>query len=558
MIRVKKIIKSMTFNRFNTGLFIFLLSIGLIASELNEETQAHLREAEIALENLDYKMVIQKYIDATRSSNDLEIIKQAAWLSERYKFNKEALLLGHRWVKLDKKNNAALLFLINRQIDANLILAAKKNLKYLLLMHEGSSDEVLLEVLPFLSDRNKDGLQKLIYYFTKIHNKSSHVRYAYSSVLLKNGDIVQASKEARIAMDLNPHWEKPQLLFARTLLLSGQNREAIEYIAKIIGDQLNPSSEARLELALAYMSSDRLGDALGQVSQILLETHSNEALRLMAIINFRLGNYDSAWFDLNELYAKDLYRMDAMFYMARISEVRSNFDEALSYYSSVTSGVNAVYSQKRVVTLLVSMNKINQARNHLKSFGQKYPEYMNEMLLAEANLNQELGKNQQALDLFDKLISYYPDNQFYYLRRAGLLLDLERISEALSLYSNLSKKFPKDATVLNAYGYTLTNYSKDYKRASRLIKRAIKLEPNNPAIMDSYGWVLYRLGKYENALDALLKAYELYKDPEIAAHIIEVLWRVDRNDEAKEFLSEAESLFSDSIYIENIRDNLLK
>ncbi|HJL92335.1 MAG TPA: tetratricopeptide repeat protein, partial [Woeseiaceae bacterium] len=361
----------MTFNRFNVGLFSLMLSIGLIASELNDETQAHLREVEIALENLDYKMVIQKYIDATKASNDLEIIKQAAWLSEKYKFNKEALSLGHHWVELDKKNNAALLFLINRQIDSDLILAAKRNLKDLLLMHEGSSDEVLLGVLPLLSDRNKDGLQKLIYYFTKIYNKSSYVRYAYSSVLLKNSDITQAIKEVRIAMDLNPGWEKPKLLFARTLLLSGQNQEAIEYIARIIGDQLNPSSEARLELALAYMSSERLEDALGQVSQILLETRSNEALRLMAIINFRLGHYDSAWFDLNELHAKDLYRMDAMFYMARISEVRSNFNEALSYYSSVTSGVNAVYSQKRVVTLLVSMNKIDEAKNHLREFGQK-------------------------------------------------------------------------------------------------------------------------------------------------------------------------------------------
>jgi len=137
------------------------------------------------------------------------------------------------------------------------------------------------------------------------------------------------------------------------------------------------------------------------------------------------------------------------------------------------------------------------------------------------------------------------------------LLDLDRISEALSLYSSLAKKFPKDATVLNAFGYTLTNYSKDYKRASRLIKRAIRLEPDNPAIIDSFGWVLYRMGKYENALDALFRAYELFKDPEIAAHIVEVLWKIDRNDEAKEILTEAESLFSDSIYIENMRDKLL-
>ena len=94
--------------------------------------------------------------------------------------------------------------------------------------------------------------------------------------------------------------------------------------------------------------------------------------------------------------------------------------------------------------------------------------------------------------------------------------------------------------------------------AEKLIKKAIKLDPENPAIIDSYGWVLFRLGKYDSALKELVKAYDLYKDPEIAAHIIEVLLVLDRKEEAKIRLSEAQNLFINNKYLEDVSESFLE
>ena len=539
---------------------IFLLTVSMTPlAEPNNDTEAHLRSAEFALNSFDYDQVVESYINAFNSSNEIETLKQAAWLSKNYGFKSKSILLAKIWLKNEPDNDAALLFLINRQLDLDLIIAEKKNLKLLISRNEGESDEILYSIYPYLSDENVENLEVLISSFTKIYKKSALVKYLYSSVLLENGKVGEAIRQAELSSKLSPIWEKPKLLLARALLLSGKNEEAVSYLAHMIGDQINPSSDSRLELALAYMSSDRLDDALGQVSQILLERNSEySALRLMAIINFRLEHYDSASKDFNELLEKDMFRMDSLFYLARISEQKSNFSDALKYYSMVTSGVNTVYSQRKVVSLLLSMNQVSEAKNHLKDFGQKHPKYMNEMLQIESNLYSELDEYEEALVLSEKLVLYYPKNTGYQLKRANLLLELDRKNEALEAYSTIVKNSPRDPNALNAYGYVLTNYSNNYKKAYKLIKKAIKLDPDNPAIIDSYGWILYRMGKYEEAEEELNRAYQLYKDPEIAFHLIKVLLKTNKKERAKNIFTEARVLFMDNKYLIDINEDVFK
>ena len=556
---LKNVTISVVCKRFIYSVIFFLTVSMTSLAEPNNDTEAHLRSAEFALNSFDYDQVVESYINAFNSSNDIETLKQAAWLSKNYGFKSKSISLAKIWLEIEPDNDAALLFLINRQLESDLIIAAKKNLKLLISRNEGESDEILYSIYPYLSDENVENLEVLISSFTKIYKKSALVKYLYSSVLLENGKAGEAIRQAELSSKLSPIWEKPKLLLARALLLSGKNEEAVSYLAHMIGDQINPSSDSRLELALAYMSSDRLDDALGQVSQILLERNSEySALRLMAIINFRLEHYDSASKDFNELLEKDMFRMDSLFYLARISEQKSNFSDALKYYSMVTSGVNTVYSQRKVVSLLLSMNQISEAKNHLKDFGQKHPKYMNEMLQIESNLYSELDEYEEALVLSEKLVLYYPKNTGFQLKRANLLLELDRKNEALEAYSAIVKNSPKDPNALNAYGYVLTNYSNNYKKAYKLIKKAIKLDPDNPAIIDSYGWILYRMGKYEEAEEELNRAYQLYKDPEIAFHLIKVLLKTNKKERAKNLFTEARVLFMNNKYLIDINEDVFK
>ena len=537
----------------------FLLPQITGSTELNKTAKAHLKLAEIALENSNFDEVIKRYKDAVDSSSNIEILKEAAWLSKNYGFLDQSLQFAKIWVDREPDNDTALLFLVNRQLESGLILAAKKNLKEIIIKTEENPEEVLFSIYSYLSDAKPENLEKLIYSFTRIYPKSAYIRYIYAASLLENNNVEEALIQSELAIQLEPSWEKSSLLYARALLLADRTDEAINFLAYFIGDQLNPSKESRLELALAYMSSDRLEDALGQVSQILLERSAEyEAIRLMAIINFRLGDLNSARQDFDELLAQNVFRMDAVFYLARINEQESNIAEAIKLYSQVTSGVNAIYSQNKVVQLLLSMNKVDEAKNHLKNFGKTHPKYMQRAMMLEMSLHQQLGEYESVLTLSEKLLSYNPRNNSVASIRANILLELDQVSEAIDAFALLAKNSPRDPLILNAYGYVLTNHSNDFKKAEKLIKKAIKLDPENPAIIDSYGWVLFRLGEYDSALKELVKAYDLYKDPEIAAHIIEVLLVLDRKKEAKIRLTEAQNLFINNKYLENVSERFFE
>ena len=537
----------------------FLLPQITGSTELNKTAKAHLKLAEIALENSNFDEVIKRYKDAVDSSSNVEILKEAAWLSKNYGFLDQSLQFAEIWVDREPDNDTALLFLVNRQLESGLILAAKKNLKEIIIKTEENPEEVLFSIYSYLSDAKPENLEKLIYSFTRIYPKSAYIRYIYAASLLENKNVEEALIQSELAIQLEPRWEKSSLLYARALLLADRTDEAINFLAYLIGDQLNPSKESRLELALAYMSSDRLEDALGQVSQILLERSAEyEAIRLMAIINFRLGDLNSARQDFDELLAQNFFRMDAVFYLARINEQESNIAEAIKLYSQVTSGVNAIYSQNKVVQLLLSKNMVDEAKNHLKNFGKTHPKYMQRAMMLEMSLHQQLGEYESVLTLSEKLLSYNPRNNSVASIRANILLELDQVSEAIDAYALLAKNSPRDPLILNAYGYVLTNHSNDFKKAEKLIKKAIKLDPENPAIIDSYGWVLFRLGEYDSALKELVKAYDLYKDPEIAAHIIEVLLVLDRKKEAKIRLTEAQNLFINNKYLENVSERFFE
>jgi tetratricopeptide (TPR) repeat protein len=142
------------------------------------------------------------------------------------------------------------------------------------------------------------------------------------------------------------------------------------------------------------------------------------------------------------------------------------------------------------------------------------------------------------------------------LGKAELLLRMGRLDDAVDLYRKAVDRWPDSSMSLNALGYTLADRTDRYSEAAKLIKKALELDPDSAAIIDSYGWVLYRLGEYDKALAELMRAYEMLKDPEVASHIVEVLSKLGRHDEARQALADAEALFPDNELLQRTRERI--
>lgn len=520
-----------------------------------EEADAHLLQAEIALQRKEYKLASEEYREAAQESSDVEIARQATQVAYTYGFDEDALAAAERWVELDLESDEALLYLAQLQLRNGELRDSHRSFQKLLERGDSPPDERLVALIPFLSEEKPEDGQWLMNELAEPYEKSAWAHYAAGVMALQADDAETAQERAEKALELQPDWIQPSLLYARSLLLAGEREEAIDYTARLVGDDPDPDPEARLELAVMYLAADRDDDALSQVNQILLEQPARaDALRLMAIINFRNENLDAAWSDFQDLLGSGQYTMDALFYLARIADQRQEFDDAAALYSQVISGSNVVPAQRRAATILLEQGKPDRALQHLQDFGETHPSHAIDMMEARGQLLGMLDRHEEALTLYDQVIEYRPDSETPLLGKAELLLRMGRLDDAIDLYREGVDRWPDSPFTLNALGYTLADRTDQYGEAERLIRKALELEPDSGAIIDSHGWLLYRQGKLDQALVELERAYEILKDPEVAAHIVEVLWKLGRTEEARAELEEAEKLFPESDLLKKVRD----
>ena len=526
--------------------------------EARSEAAAHLLQAELALQGSEFLEAVREYRKAAEISNSVDIARQATRVGYSFGFNDEALLAAERWLELDEESDEALLYVAQLQLRLGDMRAARRNFRKLIERGDEEADVRLLSLVQVLSEEDPEAADEVMRWLAKPYKKSAYAQYATAVLAMQAGDTDYAEERALRAIDLDPEWTKAKLLYARTMLLAGRQDEAIDYTARLIGDDPDPDPDARMELALMMMTAGRDDDALSQINQILLEQPSRaDALRMMAIINFRLENLDAAWADFQDLLASGRFTMDALYYLARIADIREEHERALRLYSQVKSGPNAVISQRRASALTAfEMEDPQGALQQLEEFGNNSPSHAIDMVLARAQLLASLERYDEALDFYDRYVMYRPDDESALLGRGELLLRMGRLNDAIEQYRAAAKRWPESAMSLNALGYTLADRTDEYREAEKLIRKALEYDPDSPAIIDSLGWVLYKQGKYEEALAELQRAYERLDDHEVAAHIVDVLYALERRDEALEVLEDAESRHTDSELLEDVRNRL--
>jgi len=522
------------------------------------EAAAHLLQAELALQGSDFLEAAREYRKAAQASNSVDIARQATRVGYSFGFNDEALLAAKRWLELEEGSDEALLYVAQLQLRLGELRTSRRNFKKLIERGDEDADQRLLSLVQVLSEEDPEDDDKVMRWLAKPYKKSAYAQYATAAIAMQAGDTEYAEERALRAIELDPEWTKAKLLYARTMLLSGRQDEAIDYTARLIGDDPDPDPDARMELALMMMTAGRDDDALSQINQILLEQPSRaDALRMMAIINFRLENLDAAWADFQDLLASGRFTMDALYYLARIADVRGEHERAVRLYSQVQSGPNVVVSQRRASALIAyQMEDPQKALQQLEEFGNKNPGHAIDMVLARAQLLASLEEYDEALGYYDKYVMYRPDDECAVLGRGELLLRMGRLDDSIEQYRAAADRWPESAMSLNALGYTLADRTDQYREAEKLIRKALELDPDSAAIIDSLGWVLFKQGDYEAALAELRRAYEKLDDHEVAAHIVETLVALERHDEALEVLVDAESRHTDSQLLQDVRDRL--
>lgn len=231
--------------------------------------------------------------------------------------------------------------------------------------------------------------------------------------------------------------------------------------------------------------------------------------------------------------------LESSYYLGRVYEEKKDPETALKYYFAVHHGEYYLGAQSRAANLLAEQGKLARAREHLHSLRVGNEQDQVRLYLVEGELLRKAGQYQEALTFFADKLEKLPNDTSLRYARALVAERADKLALAEEDLRIIIEREPGNAQALNALGYTLADRTERLDEALDYITRALEVEPKDAAIIDSMGWVQYRLGNHAKAVELLRQALSLIHDPEIAAHLGEVLWEMGNKREALDVLETA-------------------
>jgi tetratricopeptide (TPR) repeat protein len=355
---------------------------------------------------------------------------------------------------------------------------------------------------------------------------------------------IASSLLARLEQD----WRLAESFLLPVLERSPGDVRAIMLWTQLQLDQSLPNPLQRLEDAVAAFPANqelrlqyaRLlgseGDYTGAREQfaLLLEVDPSnpELLSTAALLDFELEFFDAAQLKFEQLIALGERPDEAHYYIGRIEMSRDRYPEAIESFAQVGPSREFRDAKARAASLLADTAFASDIRDFFETQRRAFPSNAEQLFLLEADA---LGDwDGEALKAYDRGLTAFP-RSFSLLYGRAMVHEAD--GELTAMETDLRRileQDPNHAATLNALGYTLTNHTERYKEAADLIERALALSPGDPAILDSLGWVYYKLGQLAQSEALLRQAHQAFPDPEVAAHLGEVLWIQGKEIEARD------------------------
>jgi len=506
--------------------------------ELTEEVLYEYLLAEIAGQRGALGLSAQAYADLAKQTRDPRIAKRAVEVALYAHMPGAALDAAKIWYEAEPSSTQAL------QALTSLLIASKREeeaLPYLqkLLQRDASGNNFLQLNRLFASSQDKALTLKLVQQLAQPYPNVAQAHFAIAQAAAGAGKSELALAEVRAASKLKPDWELAVLLEAQ-LLQPQSNTLALQRLAAFL-ERYPKSPQVRMGYARLLVAEHKYTEARAQFQTLSKDFPDNaDVVFAVGALSLQLQDYAQAEANFKRLLTLDYHDKDTVrLYLGQIAEEQKNYPEALRWYGEVTSGDLYLQAQIRYALVLDKQGNLDAARAYLHHVEADSNEARVQLLLAEAQMLRAAKRPREAFDLIGRALKKMPDQPdllYDYAMVAGKLGRMDVLETSLKTLIRLQ---PDHAQAYNALGYSLADRNLRLPEAHQLIAKALQLAPDDPFIIDSMGWVLYRMGKSKQALEYLRKAYSARPDPEIAAHLGEVLWVAGERGEAEKIWQEA-------------------
>lgn len=499
--------------------------------------------AEIAGARGDIQVSVEAYAQLARRTRDPRIARRATEIALFARNTPLAIEAARIWSEAEPQSEEA------RRILAG-VLASGGGTERL--------DEVQIELARILANdseqleqnllglnralarlQDKETVRSIVNRLTEPYLNEPAAHFARAQASAGADDNQSALGSIGRALELRPYWEPATVFKAQILIQLGSVDEANRVLAELV--ERDPSNaNLRLAYARSLVSAQKLPEARQQFQTLLdADPGNRDMLFAVALVSFQLGDLETAARLFEQTLLAGHPEADGIrLNLGNIAERRSDDETALRWYRAIGPGRQHLDAQLRIAFILARAGQIEEARLHLKSI-EADEDGRKRALIAEAALLRDAQRYGEAFELLETALKRRPDDPELLYETAMIAEGLDRVDLMEDRLRKLIELQPEHAHAYNALGYSLADRGLRLDEAQALIEKALELQPDDPFILDSLGWVRFRRNDLHGALAHLERAYGMRSDPEIAAHLGEVLWALDRKDEARQMWNTA-------------------
>jgi len=483
----------------------------------------------------------EHYLKASELSPDPKAAARTARIALFVKNYDLALGAVNRWLVLEPSSEEA-------HQTAGVLQVRRDNPQqaaehFITVIDQGENPESTFSQLGLLLGREKVTASEfeVMNLLKKHYPKSIYAHRGYAELAYRGKKHDLAHAAIVDALQIDPNDRASRVLQNRILLDTGKVDKGLKGMQSMLA--ASPDDlDLRHNYARMLVKAKRYDQALTEYEKVIAaEPDDLDLLYSKALLEVELKHYDKARISLKQLLQSPHHRSEAVYYLGRVNEEQKNYEEAIGWYSKIHEGEYYFEAQSRVAEMLASLGDLPAAREHLARVRNRID---NEALqirlyLSEGQLLTEAGAYQESYDFYNQTLENFPENTDLIYARAMMAEKLGHLDWLERDMHWILEREPDNATALNALGYTLADVTDRYEEALGYIQKALELRPDDPAILDSIGWVNYRMENYEEAERYLRKALVTLEDAEISSHLGEVLWARGQHEDAKKTVRNA-------------------
>jgi tetratricopeptide (TPR) repeat protein len=503
---------------------------------------AALMLADMALSRGDCRGGAERYLKAALASNDAAIAARANKVASECQQIAASAKAAQRWQKLDPESAGA---------SAAVALAAVRLYQpdqaktAILRTHQLGGTESTVKLIAELSDAGGsaialDTLRPVL----ESPEVDPKLLDAGVDLALENFNFATAHKLADRVLSNEPASGAARAQLARVLTAEGDAVAAIAISQEAAA--LEPEGQ-RFAYVDTLIRLERYDDARQELESLRNDAaERDEADLRLGKLAYQLGDLAEAGRRFGSLIGSPAVAPEAFFYLSSIAEREGRVDLALEGYEKLAEAGAGLIVRGRAARILMKKDDRDAAFRILDEHAAKERAEALDVEFAKAALLEDAGKPREAIALLELALEHYPKHPGVRYQIALIQDKAGLEAESVRSFETLLKERPEDASLLNALGYSLADRNTKLPRAEQLVRKALLASPDNPAFLDSMGWVLFRRGDAAGALPYLQRAYRVFPDAEIAAHMGEVLWVTGKQAEARVIWAQSLSRAPDS------------